>query len=589
VSRQEQRALGRRVLAYLRPYRRRGVAALGLSLLQTGISVVPLLAAKLLIDRLTRPTPSFGGLALPVLLAVAAGLVAAALGVGIAYLVESVSESIVYDLREQLFDHLIDHGSAFYTHNRAGDLLTRMLGDVGGVDTTLSTTLLSLVQSALSLVATLALMVVLDWRLTLAALIVVPLVVVPTRRAGLRISRARRSVQEQLGTLTGYLQETLGLSGMLLVRVFGRQSAERHRFRTINGEMRQREIAATMTVQTFTVSLTFLGAAVPAVLLLVGGVLVVHHDASPGTVIVFATLIMGRLLSSLRSIATNTAAAIGSAALWQRIFDMLDQRPEVVEKPGAVSLTQVRGALRLEGVSFRYPQQEVPAVQEVSFEARAGELVALVGPSGAGKTTIAALIARLFDPAAGRVLLDGHDLRDLTLASISDAIGLVSQETFLFHASLRENLLYGRPEASEDELTAAVHDAHLQEVVDRLPDGYDTILGERGFRLSGGERQRVAIARTIIRDPQILVLDEATSHLDSRSERLVQNGLQRLMTGRTAIVIAHRLSTVLHADQVIVLDQGQVAESGTHDELVSSGGLYAHLHALQASPPPVSG
>jgi ATP-binding cassette subfamily B protein len=574
-----------RILAYVRPYRGKGLLALVLSVLQTGVSVVPLIAAKLLLDRLTRHDPNFNGIALPVLLAVVSSLVAASLGLIIAYLVESVSESIVYDLREQLFDHLIDHGAAFYTRIRGGDLLTRMLGDIGGVDTTLSTTLLTLVQSALSVVVTIALMVVLDWRMTVVALILVPLIVLPTRRAGLRISNSRRSVQEQLANMTGYLQETLGLSGMLLVRVMGRQSSERRRFRALNDEMRRREITATLNVQAFTVALTFLGMAVPAVLLLVGGELIVHHEASTGTVIVFSTLVVGRLLSSLRSVATSLAAAIGSASLWQRIFDMLDQRPEVVERPGALTLTRTEGTLRLENVSFRYPGQPVAAVREVSFEVRPRELIALVGPSGAGKTTIGALIARLFDPESGRVLLDGHDLRELTFASISDAVGLVLQDTFLFHASVRENLLYGRPDATDADLTAAVRDAHLQEVVDRLPDGYDTLLGERGFRLSGGERQRMAIARTIIRDPQILVLDEATSHLDSRSELLVQESLSRLMVGRTAIVIAHRLSTIRHADQVIVLDRGQIVESGTHEALAGSGGLYANLHALQASPP----
>jgi ATP-binding cassette subfamily B protein len=580
----DRRSLLLRILRYARPYRRAVLAALALTVLQAVIAIVPLLAAKVLIDRLTRHTLHFSSLLLPIGAALGAAVLASVAGVAVAYLVESVSEGIVFDLRQELFNHLIGQGSAFYTRQRAGDLLSRMLGDIGGVDNSLSGTLLALAQALLTGVATFALMVVLDWRLTLVALVVLPIVLLPTRRAGARISRARRAVQEQLAAMTSYLQETLGLSGMLLVRVFGRQHTERDRFTAVNDEMRGREIAAAMTARWFLAGVALVGTLAPLTILLVGGFLVVHHQASVGTVLVFSTLVVGRLASALQGAASSVATALGSVALWERIFETLDTHPEVVERPDARTLTDVRGSLRLEDVTFTYPGQLRPAVQDVSLQAEPGQLVALVGPSGAGKTTLGALIARLFDPDSGRVLLDGHDVRDLTLASLSEAIGLVQQETFLFHATLRENLLYGRPGASEEELADAVRDAHLEEVVARLPHGYETIVGERGHRLSGGEKQRVAIARTIIRDPRILILDEATSHLDSASERIVQHGLSRLMRGRTAVVIAHRLSTVLRADVLLVLDEGRVIERGSHEELLSSGGLYARLHALQATP-----
>ncbi len=577
----ERRALALRILRYLRPHRRRAALALVLTMLEVAIAVVPIWALKVLIDRLAGSSPRFAGLVAPVAAAVGAGLASALVGVAVTYVVQSVSEGVVFDLREEVFGHLVGHGSAFYTRSRGGDLLSRMLNDIGGVDTTLSTTLLTLARSTLSGLATIAVMVALDWRLTLVCVVLVPLVILPTRRAGRRIGRARRRVQDQLSDMTAYLQETLGLSGMLLVRVFGRQPTERARFGALNAELRRREISAAMTARWFGASLTVLASVAPAIVLLAGGYLVVHLGVSLGTVLVFATVIVARLASAVQGVATSVASAIGSVALWRRIFETLDTQPEVLESPDARTLPHVRGALAAEAVGYTYPGQGTPAVDDVSFEARPGQLIALVGPSGAGKTTLSALIARLLDPTSGRILLDGHDIRGLTLATLSEAIGVVLQDTFLFHATLGENLRYGRPEATDEELAAAVRDAHLEGVVAALPDGYDTLVGERGHRLSGGEKQRVAIARTILKDPRILILDEATSHLDSASEQLVQSGLSRLMHGRTAVVIAHRLSTVLRADVLLVLDHGRIVERGTHAELLAGSGLYSQLHALQ--------
>jgi ATP-binding cassette subfamily B protein len=579
----ERRATAARVLNYLRPYRGRATIAVLLTPLETALAMVPIVALKVLIDRLTAPDPVFSDFLFPVAISVGAVAAGALVAVAVGYLAQSITEGVVFDLRGQLFAQLLRHGTAFYTRSRGGDLLSRVLNDVAAVETTLSETLLAFIRATLMTVATVGLMFVLEWRLALLCLALFPAVLIPTRRAARRLAHANRKVQEQLSVVTTYLQETLGLSGVLLVRVFGRQRVEAERFGELNAELRQRKIAAGMIARWFEARLSTMIWIGPVLILLAGGYLVAKQAISVGTVIVFATVVVARLGSAVQSLAVSVASALGTRPVWRRIFETLDSPPEVFEHPGARPLADVHGSVRLEEVSFTYPGQDRPAVQDVSLEIGPGQLLALVGPSGAGKTTLSALIARLLDPTAGRVLLDGHDLRELTLESVSDAIGLVFQDTFLFHASLAENLRYGRPEATQEELAAAVRDANLEEVVASLPDGYDTLVGERGHRLSGGEKQRVAIARTIIKDPRVLVLDEATSHLDSASELLVQAGLQRLMPGRTSVVIAHRLSTVVRADLVAVLREGQVVQLGSHSELLVADGPYAEMFALQSA------
>ncbi len=316
-------------------------------------------------------------------------------------------------------------------------------------------------------------------------------------------------------------------------------------------------------------------------LLLVGGLLLSRGSAGLGTVLAFSTIIVGQLGGNVQSLGSAALATAGSMAMWQRLFAVLDDRPDLDERGGAAALADVRGALCFDQVTFSYPGTERPALREASVEIEPGQLVALVGPSGAGKTTFSALAARFIDPQAGRITLDDHDLRDLTLASLHRSTGIVFQDAYLFHTTLRENLRYGRPEASDDEIWAAVRDANLEEFVSGLPDGLDTIVGERGHRLSGGEKQRVAIARVLLKDPRILLLDEATAHLDNVSERLIQAALQRLFAGRTSLVIAHRLSTVVSADVILVLDEGVICERGRHEDLLAQGGLYTRLHDSQ--------
>ena len=588
-SRRERAALrwqlARRVLGYLRPYRRQTVLAMGCAVLEAGLALVPIIALKVLIDNLTRDDPAFGDIVVPVVASCLAVIALAIIGVASTYLIQTISEGVVFDMRQQLFGHLIGQGTDFYSARRGGDILSRVINDVAVVSNALPDTLVGGLRTGLTAGSTVILMLVLDWRLALVALLLSTVVIGPTRKAGRRIGEARNAVQDQLSSMTAYLSETLGLSGMLLVRAFGRHAAERDRFTALNAELRKRQVATAMTLSWFVGGLTAVGTIAPVLLLLVGGYLVTQDMASLGTVLVFSTVIMARLSGAVQGLATTAATALGSLAVWRRIFETLDTNPTIVERPGAHALEHPRGAIRLEGVTFSYEGQERPAVCDVDLDVEPGQLVALVGPSGAGKSTLSALVARLLDPDEGRVLLDGHDLRDLTVQSISDAIGIVFQDTFLFHASLEENLRYGRPEASEADLASAIRNAHLEDVVAGLPEGLATTVGERGHRLSGGEKQRVALARAMLKDPKILILDEATSHLDSVSEAAVQDGLRRLLPGRTSLVIAHRLSTVQRADLVLVLDDGQVVERGTHDELVDLDGLYARVWELQVDRP----
>jgi len=571
----------RRVFAYFLPYWSHALVVLACIGVTSVIGLVPAFVTQTLIDSALKPHASFSRLLLLIGALIGASLLGGLIGVLQSYFSNLISQGIMLDLRNQLFGRMLQQSVAFFTKTKTGDVMSRLSNDVNSVQSVVSDTIFSLVMNVIILATTVAYMVTRDWRLTVVALVVLPAFLLPARQVGGRTFEARKETQAKLSEMTSYMQEILGISGILLVKAFAKRAIEAVRFGKINSELKQLNIRQGMIGRWFFMLMNVLGTAGPAVLWLYGGYLVLSGSESVGIVVTFATVLLGRLYGPVGSLANLHVNVIGSLAIFQRLFEYLDMAVEITDKPGAKAITDVRGEVEFDGVTFMYGGKGRPALEEVSFRIEPGQLAALVGPSGAGKTTITNLLPRFYDPQQGRVMIDGQDIRDVTVESLERQVGMVFQDTFLFHSTVRENLLYARPDATQEEIEAATRAANIHEFIVSLPDGYETIVGERGHRLSGGEKQRMSIARVILKDPRILILDEATSNLDSESERLIQAALQPLFRGRTSIVIAHRLSTILAADLILVLDRGRLVEQGTHFELLRKEGRYARLYQQQ--------
>ena len=582
----------KRVWQFATPYKWPIIGLLVSIFVAALLALVPPLLFRLIVDKAIPQADKNRIVTLTIILVVAA-LADAVLQIVQRWYSARIGEGLIYDLRVALFDKVQHMPIAFFTRTQTGALISRLNNDVVGAQQAVTGTLGSVVSNVLVLVTTLIAMLALEWRLTLLALVVLPAFIIPARKVGVRlqdISREQMGLNAQMNT---QMTERFNVAGAMLVKLFGRHSDEVGAFSGRAGRVRDIGITSAMYGRVFFVALGLVGALGAVAIYGIGAFMVVSGGITIGTLVAMAAFVQ-RIYQPLTGLTNARLEVMTALVSFERVFEVLDAPVSITDKPGAFDIVGAKGAVQFDHVGFRYPDgasvsiasleaggimqgadPDVDVLVDVSLTIAPGETIAIVGSSGAGKTTLANLIARMYDVTRGTVKLDGHDVRDVTGISLRSAIGVVSQDPHMFHESIKANLLYAQPSATDAQLVEACKSAYIHDTIASLPDGYDTVVGERGYRLSGGEKQRLAIARLLLKNPAVMILDEATSHLDNESEVLVQRALEAASTNRTAIVIAHRLSTIRDADRIVVLDQGRVAEEGTHDQLMALNGLYA--------------
>ncbi|MFN8196298.1 MAG: ABC transporter ATP-binding protein [Nocardioidaceae bacterium] len=597
VNNRIDRSTLRRVLRFAVPHRRLIAVFLGLTVIDAGLVVItPLLVQRIVDDGILRHD---GGLVTVLALAMAGtALLDAVLAVSMGYLSSRIGEGLIYDLRTQVFAHVQRQSLAFFTRTQTGALVSRLNNDVIGAQRAFTSTLSSTVSNAISVVVVGIAMVALSWQVTVLCLALFPVLFLISRWVSGRLAGLTRAQMDGNADMGNVMTERFNVGGAMLLKLFGRRAEEDALFASKAAVVRDLGIRISLTTRVFVAAMMAVPALATALVYGVGGHYAIAGSLSVGTILALATLLL-RLLGPLQGLSNVRVDVMTALVSFERVFEVLDLPSMIAERPDATPLPPSAARLEFDHVGFTYPRADEislasleavartesrdtgPVLTDVSFRAEPGEMVALVGPSGAGKTTVTHLVARLYDVTTGVVRVGGHDVRDLTLQSLEDAVGYVTQDAHLYHDTIRANLLYARPGADDSQIWAALEAAQISPLVSSLPDGLDTVVGDRGYRLSGGERQRLAIARLLLKAPSIVVLDEATAHLDSESEVAVQRALDAALAGRTSLVIAHRLSTVREADRILVLDDGRIVQSGTHAELLAEGGLYADLYATQ--------